>query len=63
MYLCCCSLLYAGSPLVLDLLQALCPWLHCGDAGLLGSLQPLQLLQQRLGDLKQQVDTAGVAQV
>jgi hypothetical protein len=44
-------------------LQALCPWLHCNDAAWLGRLQALQLQQQRLSDLKQQVDTAGVAQV
>jgi hypothetical protein len=43
--------------------QALCPWLQCGHAALLSRVQALQLPQQRLADLKQQVDTAGVAQV
>uniref|UniRef100_A0A383VR10 Phytanoyl-CoA dioxygenase n=1 Tax=Tetradesmus obliquus TaxID=3088 RepID=A0A383VR10_TETOB len=43
--------------------QALCPWLHCGDADWLGRQPALQLPQQRLVDLKQQVDAAGVAQV
>lgn len=44
-------------------LQALCPWLHCGDADWLGRQPALQLPQQRLVDLKQQVDAAGVVQV
>eukprot|EP00882_Tetradesmus_deserticola_P022370 GHRQ01024272.1.p1 GENE.GHRQ01024272.1~~GHRQ01024272.1.p1 ORF type:complete len:174 (+),score=80.30 GHRQ01024272.1:23-523(+) len=60
--------LHASHQTLKDLLQpsywqALCPWLHCGDAALLGRLRALQLPQRRLADLKQQVDTAGVAQV
>lgn len=46
-----------------DYWRQLCPQLHVADPGVLGQIGPIQLPEDRLQDLSQQVNQAGVAQV